>query len=64
MIYIPDINHEVPEVPDHCYHETVDGIEVYVSKEAAVGAGHVTFVMRGVWLFKRITVKGISYPRI
>jgi len=54
----------VPEAPERYHQKTIDGIQVSVSKEAAVGASHIKFQLRGLWFLKRITVSGIQFPRI
>lgn len=64
VVYIPDIDFKVPEALEHYHHETVEGIQLYASKESAVNATNIKFQLRGVWIFKRITVTGIQFPKI
>lgn len=56
--------YKAPEVPTKYDHYTVDGIEVYISKVAAIGTNHINFALKGFFIYKGIVAEGINYPKV
>jgi hypothetical protein len=56
--------YKVPAAPEKYHYQLINGIHVYVAKDAALGSDKIRFTLRGLWLFRRITVSGIPYPKV
>ncbi|GAB6106477.1 hypothetical protein [Fusibacter bizertensis] len=57
---IEDISYEQPKNIDYFYHETISGIEVYVTKRARFVGSSVHFDLLNGLLNKSVTVTGVQ----
>lgn len=64
IIQVPELAYKVPEVPEGFQSYDIDGLTIYIQKSAAVGAEHISFVLKGFWIFKTVVVEGVKYPKL
>ena len=64
IIQVPEVAHQVPEVPEGFLSYDIDGFTIYIQKSATVGAEHIEFVLKGFWIFKNVIAEGVKYPKL
>jgi hypothetical protein len=61
---VPEMVYKVPEVPEKYLSFDVEGIKIYISKRAALGASSINFTLKGFFIYKGIVAEGIQYPKV